>query len=185
MGYRVFIDLRVGEACLSSLLPTFETLLSTLEVSSTGTRNTVDGAFTLSGLGGVGVINNLGLASWGKVLTQDQLKRRGWNLANRCFLCCAEEETINHILVHCSKARVLWDLMFSLFGVNWVLLLMVRDTLLAIGGSTGQLLEQNAQAFNQISANLASLQIQDNISLFCQARDNIQAILNEYVANCA
>ena len=29
------------------------------------------------------------------------------------------------------------------------------------------------------------LQIQDNISLFCQARDNIQAILNEYVANCA
>ncbi|KAJ9701619.1 hypothetical protein PVL29_006827 [Vitis rotundifolia] len=49
----------------------------------------------------------------------------------------------------------------------------------AIGGSTGQLLEQNAQAFNQISANLASLQIQDNISLFCQARDNIQAILND------
>ena len=29
----------------------------------------------------------------------------------------------------------------------------------AIGGSTGQLLEQNAQAFNQISANLASLQV--------------------------
>ncbi|RVW58324.1 Regulator of telomere elongation helicase 1 [Vitis vinifera] len=69
-------------------------------------------------------------ASWGKVLTQDQLKRRGWNLANRCFLCCAEEETINHILVHCSKARVLWDLLFSLFGVNWVLPLVVRDTLL-------------------------------------------------------
>ena len=57
-------------------------------------------------------------ASWGKVLTQDQLKRRGWILANRCSLCCAEEETINHILVHCSKAKVLWDLVFSLFGVN-------------------------------------------------------------------
>ena len=28
-------------------------------------------------------------ASWGKVLTLDQLKRRGWNLANICFLCCA------------------------------------------------------------------------------------------------
>ncbi|RVW67933.1 hypothetical protein CK203_064387 [Vitis vinifera] len=31
-------------------------------------------------------------ASWGKVLTQDQLKRRGWKLANRCPLCCDEEE---------------------------------------------------------------------------------------------
>ncbi|RVW72725.1 Glycerol-3-phosphate acyltransferase, chloroplastic [Vitis vinifera] len=69
-------------------------------------------------------------ASWGKVLTQDQLKRRGWILANRCFLCCAEEETINHILVHCPKVRVLWDLVFSLFGVNWVLPLTVKDTLL-------------------------------------------------------
>ena len=69
-------------------------------------------------------------ASLGKVLTQDQLKRRGWNLANKCVLCCAKEETINHILVHCSKMRVLWDLVFSLFGVNWVLPLTVRDTLL-------------------------------------------------------
>ncbi|RVW71739.1 ADP-ribosylation factor 1 [Vitis vinifera] len=69
-------------------------------------------------------------AYWGKVLTQDQLKRRGWILANRCFLCCAEEETINRILVHCPKARVLWDLVFSLFGVNWVLPLTVKDTFL-------------------------------------------------------
>ena len=28
--------------------------------------------------------------SWGKVLTLDQLKKRGWTLANRCFICCAE-----------------------------------------------------------------------------------------------
>ncbi|RVW38495.1 hypothetical protein CK203_085301 [Vitis vinifera] len=41
-----------------------------------------------------------------------------------------EEETINHILVHCSKAKVLWDLVLSLFGVNWVLPFTVRDTLL-------------------------------------------------------
>ena len=61
-----------------------------------------------------------------------QLNRRGWNLANRCSLCCAEEETIDHILVYCSKARVLWDLVFSLFDVNWVLLFTVRDTLLLV-----------------------------------------------------
>ena len=33
-------------------------------------------------------------ASWGKVLTVDQLERRGWSLANKCFLCCVEEESI-------------------------------------------------------------------------------------------
>ena len=70
-------------------------------------------------------------ASWGRVLTQNQLKRRGWILANRCSLCCAEEEMINHILLHCSKAKVLWDLVFSLFGVNWVLPSAVSDTLLS------------------------------------------------------
>ncbi|KAK6266259.1 hypothetical protein QUC31_017096 [Theobroma cacao] len=49
----------------------------------------------------------------------------------------------------------------------------------AIGGATGELLEQNAQAFNQISANLAAFQIQENIGLLCQTRDNILKIMNE------
>ena len=39
-------------------------------------------------------------ASWGKVLTLDQLKKRGRPLANRCYLCEKEEETLNHLLVH-------------------------------------------------------------------------------------
>ncbi|KAL5781170.1 hypothetical protein ACOSP7_006199 [Xanthoceras sorbifolium] len=49
----------------------------------------------------------------------------------------------------------------------------------AIGGSMGQMLEQNAQVIHQISANLESLQIQDNINLFCQTRDNIVRMLND------
>ncbi|RVW23454.1 putative ribonuclease H protein [Vitis vinifera] len=68
-------------------------------------------------------------AFWGKVLSLDQLKKRGWCLANRCFLCCEEEESIDHILIQCSKARVLWELLFALFGVSWVLPYSVRDTL--------------------------------------------------------
>ncbi|RVW46482.1 ADP-ribosylation factor [Vitis vinifera] len=94
----------------------------------------------LWGKRGDGILDSLDLSMigslMGKVLTVDQLKRRGWNLANICFLCCAEEETINHILVHCSKARVLWDLVFTLFGVNWVLPLTVRDTLLGFNVET-------------------------------------------------
>eukprot|EP00252_Welwitschia_mirabilis_P004716 TRINITY_DN15003_c0_g1_i3.p1 TRINITY_DN15003_c0_g1~~TRINITY_DN15003_c0_g1_i3.p1 ORF type:complete len:262 (-),score=69.71 TRINITY_DN15003_c0_g1_i3:454-1239(-) len=48
-----------------------------------------------------------------------------------------------------------------------------------IGGTTGQLLEQNAKAFEQIASNLASYRIQENISLLCRARDNITTILND------
>nr|XP_016438103.1 PREDICTED: uncharacterized protein LOC107764091 [Nicotiana tabacum] len=49
----------------------------------------------------------------------------------------------------------------------------------AIGGTTGQLLEQNAQALDKISANFAIFKIQENINLFCQARNNILSILND------
>ena len=55
-------------------------------------------------------------ASWSKVLTLDQLKQRGRALAIRCFLCEEEEETVEHLLVHCSKARTLWDLILAIVG---------------------------------------------------------------------
>ena len=43
-------------------------------------------------------------ASWGQVLTQEQLLRRGFSLANRCFLCLSEEETVDHLLSLCQDA---------------------------------------------------------------------------------
>ena len=45
--------------------------------------------------------------SWGKVLTLDQLKRRVIPLANKCFLCEHDEETIDNLLIHCSRAKML------------------------------------------------------------------------------
>ena len=74
-------------------------------------------------------------ASWGKVLTLDQLKRRGNALSNRCFLRGEGEETVNHLLIHCSKARILWDLLLAIFGVSWVFPLFVWKTLLSWQGS--------------------------------------------------
>ena len=47
-------------------------------------------------------------ATWGKVLTLDQLKRPGRIiLANRCYLCEEDEETIEQLLVNCKKVRML------------------------------------------------------------------------------
>ena len=54
--------------------------------------------------------------SWGKVLTLDQLKRRGVTLANRCFLCEEEEESIEHLLIHCPRAKMLWELFLAIVG---------------------------------------------------------------------
>ncbi|KAJ9684352.1 hypothetical protein PVL29_016699 [Vitis rotundifolia] len=74
-------------------------------------------------------------ATWGKALTLDMVQKRGWALANRCFMCLEEEETIDHLLFHCSRTRILWDLLFTLFGVTWVLPSSVRETLLSWHGS--------------------------------------------------
>ena len=70
-------------------------------------------------------------ASWGKVLTLDQLKRRGIPLVNKCFLCEDEEETIDHLLIHCSRAKMLWNLFWAIMDYNWVFHLMVCQFLLA------------------------------------------------------
>ncbi|GER40479.1 hypothetical protein STAS_17141 [Striga asiatica] len=47
-----------------------------------------------------------------------------------------------------------------------------------VGGATRQLLQQNAWAFKQISTNLATHQMHENICLLSQARDNIFKILS-------
>ncbi|RVW93977.1 Retrovirus-related Pol polyprotein from transposon RE1 [Vitis vinifera] len=74
-------------------------------------------------------------ATWGKALTLDKIQKRGWALANRCFLCLENEETIDHLLLHCSRTRVLWDLLFTILGVSWVLPCSVKETLLSWHGS--------------------------------------------------
>ena len=74
-------------------------------------------------------------ATWGKALILDQLQKRGWALANKCYLCQRHEESINHILLHCVKTMTLWALLFSMFGVQWVLPATVKEMLLGWNGS--------------------------------------------------
>ena len=71
---------------------------------------------------------------WGKILTCDQLRKRGLSLASCCPLCLESEKSVDHLLLHCSKTRVLWDLLFSLFGVSWILAAIVKDFLLGWKG---------------------------------------------------
>ncbi|KAL6345797.1 hypothetical protein AAG906_017549 [Vitis piasezkii] len=52
-----------------------------------------------------------------------------------CFLCLVEAETVDHLLLHCVMTRALWNLLFSLFGVEWVLSGTVKETLLGWHGA--------------------------------------------------
>ena len=70
---------------------------------------------------------------WGKVLTGDQLKRRGFQLANRCLMC-KEEENLGHLFLHCPTIWRFWALLIALLGMEWVFLLRIRD--LMMGWST-------------------------------------------------
>ncbi|KAM7265868.1 hypothetical protein ACFE04_003551 [Oxalis oulophora] len=63
---------------------------------------------------------------------------------------------------------------------SYALPIIPMDNHDAIGGATGDLLEKNAQMFNQVSVNFGAYpQIHNNISLLSKARDNIYKILND------
>ena len=61
----------------------------------------------------------------------DQLKCCGRALTNRCFLCEEDEETLEHLLSHYKKARVLCDVFLMIVGTSWVFPCSVPHTLLA------------------------------------------------------
>lgn len=68
-------------------------------------------------------------------LPLNQLKRRGWVVANRSSHCIEEEESSDHILLRCRKSRILCQFLLSLFGVSLVLRSLVRGLLFSWHGT--------------------------------------------------
>jgi hypothetical protein len=68
-------------------------------------------------------------AALGKILTLDNLKRRNIVLVNRCGMCKKDEESIDHLLLHCERAQLLWNAFFGRFGLAWVMPQGVVDLL--------------------------------------------------------
>ena len=47
----------------------------------------------------------------------------------------SDEENVNHLLIHCTVARVLWGIVLSLFGAQWVFTETVKEAVLSWKGS--------------------------------------------------
>jgi hypothetical protein len=60
-------------------------------------------------------------AALGKILTLDNLKKKNMVLINRCGMCKMDEESIDHLLLHCECAQFLWNAFFSCFGLAWAM----------------------------------------------------------------
>ena len=68
------------------------------------------------------------------------IKKKRWGsyggaLSKKMLLCEKKEETVDHLLAHCSQTRVIWDLLLVIVSVKWVFSLSVRETILSRGVS--------------------------------------------------
>jgi hypothetical protein len=68
-------------------------------------------------------------AARGKILTIDNLCRRGMIVVNRCYLCKSDGESVDHLLLHCEVANALWNAILSRLGLCWVMPNSVRELL--------------------------------------------------------
>ena len=66
-------------------------------------------------------------AWWRKVLTTQQLKKRGYHVASRCSFCRRDEDGLEHILVHCPLIWGLWADLLSVVGACWTCPFLVKD----------------------------------------------------------
>ena len=68
----------------------------------------------------------------------DNLRRHGIILASWCCMCKADGESIDHLLLHCPYAKELWDMIFALFGIHWVMPKQVIEVFCCWKGSMGR-----------------------------------------------
>ena len=70
--------------------------------------------------------------TWGKALILDQVQRRGYSLANRCFFCHSEEE-VDHILLYYVQRRDFFG-NFCFLSLRWLWFSPIRLRRHSLGG---------------------------------------------------
>jgi hypothetical protein len=62
-----------------------------------------------------------------EILTLDNLRKRQIIVINRCCMCKKNEESVDHLLLHCEVVCVLWNAIFCRFRLSWVMPRRVVD----------------------------------------------------------
>ena len=78
------------------------------------------------------------IAALGRILTTDNLCRRRIIILDWCRMCRSDGESVNHLLMHCSVAQELWNMILNMFGVSWVMPRDVVDLLACWAGKVGK-----------------------------------------------
>ena len=61
------------------------------------------------------------LALRNRILTMDNLRRRGMVVVDGFPLCLKDEEFVDHLLLRCNFAYRMWTVVLGWFGCSWVL----------------------------------------------------------------
>lgn len=54
-------------------------------------------------------------------LTQEKLKKRGFEIISRCFFCKEKEETNSHLFLHSRVTSQVWHMFLNLIQISWVM----------------------------------------------------------------
>jgi len=77
-------------------------------------------------------------AALGKILIHDNLHSRHIVMVEWCCMFKKNRESIDHLLLHCDVAQVVWCSFYSLFGVEWVMPKSVLNLLSGWGSLLGR-----------------------------------------------
>jgi len=67
------------------------------------------------------------VAALGKIFTLDNLRKMQVIVIDRCCMCKKNGESMDHLLLHCEVACILWNAIFSRFSLSWVIPRRVVD----------------------------------------------------------
>ena len=116
-------------------------------------------------------------AAWGKILTLNQINRRGSFLASHCCMCKSTKELVDHLLIHCGEAKGLWHFLFSSFSIWWVLPFSVKDLLICWNKSFVQKKWRNAQLTKNINSYMSLFYRSIHICISDQRMQRHKAIM--------
>ena len=88
------------------------------------------------------VSSNVAFYFWtiglGTILTIDNLRLRKVWIIDWCYMCKRNGESVDHLFLHCPIAFEMWTMVFTLFGIYWVMPKTLVDLLACWQGKFGR-----------------------------------------------